>query len=127
VFQAPYYYFWTMAMLFSVPLAAMAFSIAYTALSSNRQPLWVTLPAFFMIHVVGLGIFVGLPLDSDWLQYRSRESWAWWIGFHGGSILSVFGFGWTLWIGLRKPARPAVQRGFDVRFREGGNNEMRMS
>lgn len=112
MFDYPYY-FWLVVVPLLIPLIGIAGGWAYTQWSSNPQPLWVTLPSYLIVHVVGLPLSMCCGLDYDYLGYRRNESILWIAAYHGGYLLSLIGLATLLWAGLRKP-RYSHPQAFDV-------------
>lgn len=115
MFKPWYYFFALLTIEWGTPLAVLLFTCLYTRCSRNPRPIWITLPAFFIFHIVGLGIYVVSGLDGDWLKYQSATSWPWAVAYYGPAFLSLAALGYVLWSGMRP--RQVPPPGFEVMFK----------
>lgn len=113
MFSYPYL-FWMVALSFTTPIVGTLLGWAYTRWSNNRHPLWITLPGYFITHMLGLFAGHWCGLDYDYLKYQSDSGTVLWkIAYRGHPVLSLLGLAILLWIGIRRGER-SIPRGFDV-------------
>ena len=97
--------FLTIALDFATPIGAALLCWVYTARSGHREPLWVTLPGYIVLHAFSL------CLGYSWNDMAVYSRWEW--TYYTSPVVSGLCLVLVIWLGIRKAREPPA-RGFEI-------------